>query len=218
MATPYDPSTNPYILNTLELPANQAAAAAVPAKNVSATLWCQSPSYLPLWGDESQGPQPPPYGPAPGPAAQGPAQALQGVATASVVRPDVSINAREACANASLSAEKSRQQAIQTTAGNNVTAITGIVTNPVVVQSCSPSIITHGVATAITIQGADFTGVVPATGVTIGGLACTSVVLVSPGLITAVSPAGLTTAMSPANVVVVATAGTGTLTGGVVVV
>ena len=210
MATPYDPNSNPYILNTLELPANQQAAAAVPAKCVSATLWCQSPQYLPFWGDESQGPQPPPYGPGPGTAAQGPAQALQGVATAAVRRPDVSINAREACANTSLAAEKSRQQAIQTTAGNAVTAITGIATNPVVVQSVQPSVIPHGVATAVTIQGADFTG---ATAVNIGG-ACTGITVVSPSLITCTTPAG--SVAGTANAVVTATAGTGTGTGLVV--
>jgi hypothetical protein len=213
MATAYNPAANPYILNTLELPANQVAANAVPAWNVSTTQWCQSPSYLPLWGDESQGPQPPPYGPAAGPPAQGPAQALQGVATASVVRPDASINAREAAANISLQAEKQRQTTIYNGSNSAITAINAIVTNPVVVQSCVPSVIPHGVATNITIQGADFTGVVAATGVTIGGLACTNVVLVSPGLITATSPAA--SVAGPANVVVVATAGTGTLTNGV---
>jgi hypothetical protein len=214
MATPYNPLANPYILNTLELPANQAAAAAVPAWNVSTTLWSQSPSYLPLWGDESQGPQPPPYSPGPGAPAQGPAQALQGVATASVVRPDASINAREAAANISLAAEKTRQQTAQTNAGNAVTAITGIVTNPVVVQSCQPSILTHGVATAVQIQGADFTG---ATAVSIGGVAQPGFTVVSPSLITVTTTTTLTTAMSPANVVVTAPAGTGTLTGGVII-
>lgn len=207
MATPYDPNALPYILNTLELPANQAAAAAVPAKCVSATLWSQSPSYLPLWGDESQGPQPPPYLPGPGTAAQGPAQALPGVATASVVRPDASLNAREAAANTSLAAEKARQTTNQTNAANAISAINGINTAQVVVQSVSPSVLPHGVAAQVSIQGADFTG---ATAVNIGG-ACTSVVVVSPSLITCLTPAA--SAAGTANVVVTATAGTGTGTG-----
>jgi len=50
MATPYDPSTNPYIINPKELPSNQVAAAAVPAKNVgTANQWAQSPYFLPNW-------------------------------------------------------------------------------------------------------------------------------------------------------------------------
>lgn len=207
MAVPYNPALNPYILNVLELPANQAAAAQVPAINVSTTQWCQSPYFLPLWGDESLGAQPPPYGPGPGAAVQGPAQALPGVATATVTRPDADINARTLAAATALNAEKARLTAAS---GNNtaaIAAINALNTAPVTVMSVSPSSAVHGVATPVIIQGSGFTG---ATAVNIGG-ACTSMVVVNPGEITCVTPAASVAGTS--NVVVTAPGGTGTDTG-----
>jgi IPT/TIG domain len=196
MATPYNPLANPYILNTKELPANQAAAAAVPAWNVSTTQWCQSPYYLPNWGDESA---------AAGSAA---AQAISPVSTASVTRPDAVINARDLAANTALNAEKTRQTAAQTAATNAITAINNITTSDVTAVTVSPSTCVHAVATPVTIQGSGFTG---ATAVNIGG-ACTAVVVVSDGEITCTTPT--TSVAGTVNVVVTAPGGTGTLTNG----
>jgi len=93
MATPYDPSTNPYIINPKELPSNQVAAAAVPAKNVgTANQWAQSPYFLPNWS-------------------LGGAPATSPVATASVTWPDAQVADRDVAANNALAAEKTRHQA-----------------------------------------------------------------------------------------------------------
>jgi hypothetical protein len=48
----YDPNANPYIINPLELPANQTAAAMVPAVNKGTNAqWASSPAWT--WPDVS---------------------------------------------------------------------------------------------------------------------------------------------------------------------
>jgi hypothetical protein len=188
---PYDPNANPYIINPKELPANQTAAAQVPAKNIgTANQWCQSPYYLPNWS-------------------LGGAQATSPVATASVTWPDTQIADRDIAANNALAAEKARQTSVQTLAGQNVTAINTLTGGAPGIGSVTPNTAVHNAGTAVTIQGSGFTG---ASSVTIGA-ACTSVVVVNDGEITCNLPVSGTVA-GAANVVVVATGGTGTLTGG----
>lgn len=49
---PYDPNANPYIINPLELPSNQTAAALVPAVNKGTSAqWASSPTWT--WPDVS---------------------------------------------------------------------------------------------------------------------------------------------------------------------
>lgn len=48
----YDPNANPYIINPLELPSNQSAAALVPAVNKGTSAqWASSPTWT--WPDTS---------------------------------------------------------------------------------------------------------------------------------------------------------------------
>jgi len=191
MATPYDPSTNPYIINPKELPSNQVAAAAVPAKNVgTANQWAQSPYFLPNWS-------------------LGGAPATFPVATASVTWPDAHVADRDVAANNALAAEKTRQQTAQTAATNAITAINNLTGGAPGVFSIAPNTAVHAVATAVVIQGSGLTG---ATAVTVGGVACTGVTVVNDGEITATT--GTTTVAGAANVAVTTPAGTGTLTGG----
>lgn len=188
----YDPNANPYIINPKELPANQAAAAMVPAKNIgTANQWCQSPYYLPNW---SLGGQP----------------ATSPVATASVTWPDAQIADRDVAANNALNAEKTRQTTSQTGAAGAITAINALLGGAAGVFSVAPATTLHGVAIPVTIQGSGFTG---ATAVNIGG-ACTSLVVVNDGEITCNTPAASVAGTS--NVVVTAPGGAGTLTGGMV--
>ena len=197
MATPYDPSTNPYIINPKELPANQAAAAQVPAKNVgTVNQWCQSPYYLPNWADSTG---------TPGTVAT---QAVSPVATASVTWPDALVNDRDINANNALAAEKTRLTNANTSNTSAINAINGITGGAPGVASVSPNTAVHAVATAVTIQGSGFTG---ATAVTIG-VACTAVTVVNDGEITCTTAA--TTVAGTFDVVVTTPAGTGTLTGG----
>jgi len=197
MATPYNPALNPYIINPKELPANQAAAAMVPAWNVgTAGQWCMSPYYLPNWGDETA---------AAGSAA---AQAVSPVATASVTRPDAVISARDVAGNTALNNEKTRLTNANTSNTSAINAINGITGGAPGVASVSPNTAVHAVATAVTIQGSGFTG---ATAVTIG-VACTAVTVVNDGEITCTTAA--TTVAGTFDVVVTTPAGTGTLTGG----
>ena len=182
--TPYDPSTNPYTINPKELPANQAAAAQVPAKNVgTVNQWCQSPYYLPNWADSTG---------TPGTVAT---QAVSPVATASVTWPDALVNDRDINANTS-----------NTNAINSINGITGGVPG---IFSVTPNTAAHTAATPITIQGSNFTG---ATAVTVGGVACTAVVVVNDGEITCTT--GTTMAQGAAAVAVTTPAGTGNLPGG----
>jgi large repetitive protein len=195
---PYNPALNPYIINPKELPANQAAAGAVPAWNVgTANQWCQSPFYLPNWADSTG---------TPGTVAT---QAVSPVATASVGWPDALVNDRDVAANQALNAEKARQTSTQSGATNAITAINNLTGGAPGVFSVNPNTAVHAVATAVTIQGSGFTG---ATAVTIGGVACTGVTVVNDGEITCTT--GTTTTAGAANVVVTTPAGTGTLTGG----
>jgi len=208
MATPYNPLANPYIINPRELPANQAAANAVPAWNVgTANQWCQSPFYLPNWADSTAGPQPPPYGPPPGTQVQGPGQAKSPVATASVPAPDVLINDRDVASVAALTAEKTRLTNANTANSAAITAINALTGGAPGVVSVTPNTAVHAVATPVTIEGSGFTG---ATTVTIG-VACTAVTVVNDGQITCTT--GATTVAGTFNVVVVTPNGTGTGTG-----
>lgn len=81
-------------------------------------------------------------------------------------------------------------------------------TVPPTVTSCSPSSGTTAGGTEVTITGTDFTG---ATGVTFGGAAATSVVVVNATTITCATPVGTAGAK---DVTVTTAAGTGTLVGG----
>jgi hypothetical protein len=71
-----------------------------------------------------------------------------------------------------------------------------------IIDSVAPATFSHTAGAALTIKGSRFTGVVPATGVTLGGTACTSVVVVNDSTITAVSP---TVGTGPATSPVVVT-------------
>lgn len=195
MATPYNPLANPYIINPKELPANQAAAATVPAWNVgTANQWCQSPYYLPNWADSSG---------APGTVA---GQAQSPVATAAVTRPDALVVNRDVGANNALASEKTRLTNSNTANTSAINAINGITGGAPGINSVVPATAVHAVATPVVIQGSNFTG---ATAVTINGVACTAVVVVSDGEITCTT--GVTTVAGTGNVVVTTPGGTGTL-------
>src|SRR5215831_12120517 len=195
---PYNPALNPYIINPKELPANQAAAALVPAWNIgTANQWCQSPYYLPNWADATGTPGTPA------------AQAKSPVATASVGWPDALINDRDVNANNALAAEKTRLTNSNTANTNAINAINSLTGGAPGIFSVNPATAVHAVATPITIEGSNFTG---ATAVTVGGVACTSLAVVNDGQITCTT--GTTTVAGAANVVVTAPGGTGTLTGG----
>jgi len=196
--TPYDPSTNPYTINPKELPANQAAAAQVPAKNVgTVNQWCQSPYYLPNWADSTG---------TPGTVAT---QAVSPVATASVTWPDALVNDRDINANNALAAEKTRLTNANTSNTNAINSINGITGGVPGIFSVTPNTAAHTAATPITIQGSNFTGT---TAVTVGGVACTAVVVVNDGEITCTT--GTTMAQGAAAVAVTTPAGTGNLPGG----
>jgi len=108
---PYDPNANPYIINPLELPSNQTAAAMVPAKNIGTTAqWCQSPYYTPNWGNQV-------------PTST---QATSPVCTASVTSPDVTTADRTACAQAALAAEQARLQARTDNLTQDIAAVTAV--------------------------------------------------------------------------------------------
>jgi hypothetical protein len=190
---PYNPLANPYIINPRELPANQTAAAAVPAWNIgTANQWCQSPFTTPNWSDESQ------------PVGSVAAQSKSPSSVPSVNDPDAVVAARDVNAQNNLAAEKTRQTAIQTAATNAITAINNLTGGAPGVFSVNPASVVHGVATPVTIMGSGFTG---ASSVTIG-VACTGVTVVNDGEITCTTAA--TTVAGTFNVVVVATGGTGT--------
>lgn len=193
---PYNPLANPYIINPRELPANQVAAAAVPAWNVgTANQWCQSPFNTPNWGSMQV---PPNTTTTPVPNLASP------VSTASVDWPDAIVDDRDVAAVQGLNQEKARQTAAQTAATNAITAINNLTGGAPGVFSVNPATAVHAVATPVTIMGSGFTG---ATSVTIG-VACTSVVVVNDGEITCTTAA--TTVVGTFNVVVVTPAGTGT--------
>jgi hypothetical protein len=187
---PYNPALLPYIINPKELPANQAAAALVQTQVVgTANQWCQSPYYLPNWS-------------------LGGAPATSPVATASVTWPDAMIPDRDVAANNALNTEKTRLTNANTANSSAITAINNLTGGAPGVNSVTPNTAVHAVATPVTIFGSGFTG---ASSVTIG-VACTGVTVVNDGEITCTTAA--TTVAGTFNVVVVATGGTGTLTGG----
>lgn len=173
--------TGPYQINPKELPANQAAAALVPAAIVDSAgvTWCASP--------------------------------MGGGGAGLTSFQDVSVSVapgRMSCAQASLSAEKTRQTNAQTAATNAITAINNL--SVTAVGSVSPATAVHAVATPVTIYGAYFTG---ATAVTIG-VACTGITVVNDNTITCTTGAG--SVAGTFNVVVTSPTGTGTLTNGFV--
>ena len=107
---PYDPLANPYVINPLELPSNQFAAAKVPAWNIGTNVqWCSSPFATPNWGN-----QVPTSTPATSP-----------VCTASVAAPDVTTADRTACAQAALAVEQARLQGRQDILNSNIALVTG---------------------------------------------------------------------------------------------
>jgi hypothetical protein len=195
---PYNPAANPYTINPKELPANQAAAAAVPAWNTidpatgavySPPRWCMSPYYLPNWS-------------------LGGAQATSPVATASVTWPDAQIADRDVNANNALNAEKTRLTNASTANTNAINAINALTGGAAGIASLTPNTGPAAGGTAVVIQGSGFTG---ATAVTFGGTTATSIVVVNDGEITCNTPAKSAGAY---NVVVTAPGGAGTLTGG----
>lgn len=108
---PYDPNANPYIINPLELPSNQTAAAMVPAVNIGTTAqWCSSPFNTPNWGNQL---------PPPGTVATSP------VASASVASPDATTADRTLCAQASLAVEQARLQGRQDVLNSNIALVQG---------------------------------------------------------------------------------------------
>jgi hypothetical protein len=197
---PYNPLLNPYIINPKELPSNQTAAAAVPAWNIGTiNQWCQSPSFTPNWSDETQ---------TPGSVA---AQSKSPSSVPSVDDPDSLVDARDVNSNVNLTAEKARYTSIQTAATSAITAINALTGGAPGVFSVNPATAVHAVATPVTIMGSGFS--VSAPTVTIG-VACTSVVVVNDGELTCTT--GAASVAGTFNVVVVTSAGTGTLTAGFV--
>jgi hypothetical protein len=191
---PYNPLANPYIINPLELPSNQVAAAMVPAWNIgNANQWCQSPSYTPNWGNQLPTPTPP----------------VSPCASTSVTVPDATIADRDVAARAALNTELTRQTNLQTGATGSITAINNLLSGAPGVAAVSPNTGVHATAIAVTIQGSGFTG---ATAVQIGGVACTGVTVVDDGEITCTT--GTTTVAGAGNVAVTTSKGTGTLTNG----
>jgi hypothetical protein len=205
---PYDPATLPYIINVKELPANQAAAALVQPKIVSASQWCMSPYYTPNWGQMNVAPNQP----GPGAPTTSPGQAISPVATASVTWPDAQIMERDLAANTALNAEKTRLTNSSTGNTNAINAINGITGGAPSVGTISPTTAVHGAATPVTIMGGGFS--VSAPSVTIGGVACTSVVVVNDGELTCTT--GTTNVAGPpaVDVKVTTTGGSATLAGG----
>jgi hypothetical protein len=108
---PQTPATY-YIINPLELPSNQNAAAlftSSPINIVGTTAqWCSSPSRTPNWGNQL---------PAPGTPATSP------VCTASVTSPDATVADRTACAQASLAVEQQRLQGVQDNLNRDIAII-----------------------------------------------------------------------------------------------
>lgn len=201
---PYDPNANPYIINPLELPANQTAAGMVPAVNKgTSSQWCSSPFTTPNWND--QGGRPPVGTNDPGSAA---AQAKNPCASVGVAWPDTTIADRDVAAKAALNAEKTRLSTLDTGLQSQITAINGLLTGAAVISSITPNTGPVAGGTVVTINGSNLTG---STGVTFGGTAGTAFSVVNDGEITVTTPAK---AAGAVNVVVANPSGNGTLTNG----
>lgn len=195
---PYDPLANPYIINPKELPSNQTAAAAVPAKNIgTANQWCQSPYYTPNWHNSLGAANTPPWTPT-----------APVVATASVGWPDATIEDRDLAANAALNLEKTRLNNGSTTLTAAITAINNLTGGAPGVAVVIPALGLAAGGTAVVIEGSGFTG---ATGATFGGTAATGFSVTNDGEIKCTVPAH---AVGAVNVAVTTPAGTGTLSNG----
>lgn len=194
----YNPLANPYIINPLELPANQTAAARLsgspsnPTWNVGTTTqWCQSPFTTPTWGDQFQ-----PPGSA---GAQGTQATPDG--RASVAWPDATPLNRQTCAQQAIAAEQARLNAANTANNTALTGlgnlVTGLPTGTGLTVTSGP----HAGGTATVVNGTNLTG---ATAVYFGGVAQTL------GAVTATTVAvttKATTTTGPVDVVVVTPTG-----------
>jgi hypothetical protein len=118
---PYDPTANPYVLNPLELPSNQTAAAMVPAWNISGAgdvgtprEWSHSPFSTPNWQNAIGAPNTPPWTPG-----------VTVCLSTSVAWPDATTADRTACAQAALALEQARLQAREDSLNSDIALIQG---------------------------------------------------------------------------------------------
>lgn len=109
-----------YVINPLELPSNQTAAALFTSTSQgivdnSKTLWCSSPFTTPNWQNQ--------VGTTPG---TGGAQASTDKGAVSVGWPDVTIADRTACAQVSLAVEQARLQTRTDNLTQDIASITAV--------------------------------------------------------------------------------------------